>query len=170
MSRIFSLATIAFISSLMILSCKKDSAVVVPVNKGVITGLPSNTGTAFKVSDENIFLEKVWSTDSVPVPIYRLNAILNKNPDRIFTLTFRGPLKFNTYGLGSKQAQASYQIGTGVNDLYTTTTDSSIISGLVNFTTYSADTLIGTYHVTVKNPIGNKIDINGGSFNCTFIK
>ena len=170
MSRIFSLATVAFISTLLILSCKKDSAVVVPVNKGVITGLPSNTGTAFKVSDENIYIEKVWSTDSVPAPIYHLNAILNKSPYKVFTLTFKGPLKSNTYGIGSKQAQATYQIGTAASDIYTTTSDSSVITGLVNFTTYSSDTLIGSYHVTVKNSLGNKIDVNGGTFNCTFIK
>ena len=170
MSRIFSLAAIAFTSSILMLSCKKDNTVVVPVNKGTITGLPSNTGVAFKVSDENVYLERVWSTDSVPAPIYHLNAILNKSPYKVFTLTFKGPIKNNTYGMGSKQANALYQIGTASADLYSTTTDSSVITGLVNFTTYSTDTLIGTYHVTLKNSTGNKIDINGGSFNCVFVK
>ncbi len=170
MSRIFSLVTVAFISSLMMLSCKKDNTVVVPVNKGTITGLPSNTGAAFSVSDENIYLERVWSTDSVPAPIYHLNAILNKSPYKVFTLTFKGPLKNNTYGMGSKQASALYQIGTASSDLYSTTTDSSVITGLVNFTTYSADTLIGTYNVTVKNTLGNKINVTGGTFNCVFVK
>ena len=170
MSKIYSFAIVAIIVSMFTLSCKKDNAVAVAVNKGTITGLISNTATTFNLSNENIYLEKSLTTDSVPKLLYHLSAIVSKVPYKVFTITLKGPLKANSYGLGSKQAQASYQIGTAYSDLYTTTADSSVISGVVNLTTYSADTLIGTYHVTVTNPLGNRFDINGGTFNCTFVK
>ncbi len=168
MSKIFSFVALVAFSAIVLFSCKKDDAVVVPVNKGVIKGLVSNTGTPFNVSDENVYLEKTYSNDSVPLPIYHINAIISKNPYKVFTLIFKGPLKANVYGLGSKQAQATYQIGTAPTDFYRTTADSSVISGVVNFSTYSTDTLIGTYNVTMKNTNGNKFDVTGGSFNCTY--
>ena len=169
MSKVISFALIAIIVSTGIISCKKDNNVVVPVNKGVITGMISNTSTSFNLSDENISLIRSYSNDSIPQLIYNLNAVISKSPLKMFTIRLKGPLKANAYGFGSKQAQASYNIGTTSNDLYTTTADSSVISGIVNLSTYSADTLIGTYHVTFTNPIGNKFDITGGTFNCTFV-
>jgi len=169
MSKIYSFAIVAIIVSMFTLSCKKDNAVTVAVNKGTIIGMISNTATSFNVSNENIYLEKSLTSDSVPKLLYHLSAIVSKVPYKIFTITLKGPLKANSYGLGSKQAQASYQIGTGSTDFYSTTSDSSVISGVVNLTTCSADTLIGTYHVTVTNPIGNRFDFTGGSFNCTFV-
>ena len=170
MSKVLSFAIIAIIVSTGMISCKKDNNVVVPVNKGVITGMISNTATLFNVSDENITLLKSLSNDSIPQVVYHLNAIINKAPLKVFTITLKGPLKANAYGLGSKQAQATYQIGTANTDFYSTTKDSSVISGIVNLSTYSADTLIGTYHVTVSNIMGNKFDITSGTFNCTFVK
>lgn len=170
MSKVSSFAIVAIIVSMFILSCKKDNTVTVAVNKGTIAGMISNTSTKFNLSDENVFLDKRNSTDSIPVPVYHLSAIISKVPYKVFTITLKGPLKANSYGLGSKKAQASYEIGKSVTDFYSTTSDSSVISGVVNLSTYSADTLIGTYHVTVTNTLGNNFDINGGSFNCTFVK
>jgi len=169
MSKIFSIVIAAVIGSILIISCKKDTTVVVPVNQGTIKGLVSDSAGLFNVSNENVTLSKTWSTDSIPQPIYMLNAIISHTPSKIFTLILKGPLKANSYGLGSKQAQATYQIGTATSDFYKTTSDSSVISGIVSLSTYSADTLIGTFHVTVTNSLGNKFNINGGSFNCTFI-
>ena len=58
MSKIHSFAIVAIIVSMFTLSCKKDNAVTVAVNKGTITGMISNTATSFNVSNENIYLEK----------------------------------------------------------------------------------------------------------------
>ena len=170
MSKVHSFAIVAIIVSIFTLSCKKDNVVTVAVNKGTITGMISNTSTSFNVSNENIYLEKSFTTDSVPKLLYHISAVVSKVPYKVFTITLKGPLKANSYGLGSKQAQATYQIGTSPNDFYSTTSDSSVISGVVNLITYSTDTLIGTYHVTVTNPIGNRFDFTGGTINCTFVK
>ena len=170
MSKLYSFALIAAISSIIFISCSKTTNVVVPVNKGTITGMLSNTGSSFSVSDENVYLTRTYSTDSVPVLIYHLNAIISRYPDKVLTLTLKGPLTAQTYGIGTKKVQALYQIGSAPTDIYTTTSDSSVISGSVNLTTYSIDSLIGNYSVTVTNPLGNKININGGSFNCSFVR
>lgn len=159
------------------ISCKKEAdTVVVSTNYGRVTGTPTNN-SPFDLWGDKLYLEKTYTKDSIPKPVYKISVFTQSNPFQVFTLIFKGKFSANFYGIGTPQIQASYSLGAKADELYTTTSDSSVISGSVNFSKVVSDSLgkypenfVGSYQVTMTNNKGNKISVNAGTFDCTFIR